>query len=136
MNRNKRILIADDSRSVRHVIRTSLIHAGFEVCGEANNGVAAIEKARELEPDLIVLDLAMPLMNGAEAASVLRGMLPGVRLVLFTMYNEIFVNSLAATVGIDVVLSKVDGISKLVECMRSLLGSSGAHALGAAIPED
>jgi DNA-binding NarL/FixJ family response regulator len=124
MPRHNRILIADDSKSVRDLIRSSLVNAGFKVCGEANNGVAAIERARELKPDLILLDLAMPLMNGAEAASVLKGMLPKVRLILFTMYNEIFVTSLAESVGIDVVCSKLDGMSKLIQCMRALLEPS------------
>jgi DNA-binding NarL/FixJ family response regulator len=121
MHRQNRILIADDSKSVRDVIRMSLTNAGFVVCGEADTGVAAIAKATELKPDLIVLDLAMPLMNGAEAAHILKDTMPDVRLVLFTMYNEIFTTSLAATIGIDGVCSKTDGMNKLIRCMQSLL---------------
>src|SRR5260370_18338028 len=70
--RKRRILVIDDGDSVRDVIRIFLEHAGFEVCGEAADGVEAIEQAKKLKPDLIVLDLVMPRMNGAEAAPVLR----------------------------------------------------------------
>jgi DNA-binding NarL/FixJ family response regulator len=131
---HNRVLIADDSTIVRDILRASLSNAGFDVCGEAATGVGAIESAKEVEPDLIILDLAMPLMNGAEAASVLKHMMPNVRLVLFTMYNKIFVKSLAASIGIDVVLSKVDGLSKLVECLRSLLGLSESESFAIDLP--
>jgi chemotaxis response regulator CheB len=68
--------------SVRRAIRDFLENqTGFEVCGEAVNGADAI---RELKPDLILLDLAMPEMNGAEAASVLKRMMPQVPIILLT----------------------------------------------------
>src|SRR6267378_1326406 len=66
-----RILVIDDGDWVRNIIGLFLEHAGFEVCGEAADGVEAIEHAKKLKPDLIVLDLVMPRMNGAEAASIL-----------------------------------------------------------------
>lgn len=65
-----RILIVDDGDSVRDIIRIFLEKEGFQICGEAADGVEAIEKAKTLRPDLIVLDLAMPGMNGVAAASV------------------------------------------------------------------
>ena len=73
----KCILIADDSKTIRTLIRAFIENrAGFEVCGEAVDGADAIEKAKELKPDLIILDLAMPRMNGAAAASVLKRRMP------------------------------------------------------------
>ena len=72
----KSILIVDDSETVRQVVRTFLESKGFQVCGEAADGSQAIERAMELTPDLILLDVAMPGMNGVEAASVLKGRLP------------------------------------------------------------
>ena len=117
----KSILIADDNDIVRTIIRFFLETKGFEVCGEAKDGVDAIEKARQLKPDLIVLDVAMPKMNGVEAASVLKGMMPEVPIVWFTMYKELVGSALTAAVGVDAVLSKPDGVAGLVECVQGLL---------------
>jgi DNA-binding NarL/FixJ family response regulator len=119
---SKRILIVDDGEPVRAVIRAFFeARTTFEICGEAENGVDAIEKAKRLNPDLILLDLAMPMMNGAEAASVLHGLMPNVPIVLYTMYDESFGRSLASAVGVTAVVSKPDGLSKLVECVQNLL---------------
>jgi DNA-binding NarL/FixJ family response regulator len=124
--RKRRILVIDDGDSVRDVIRIFLEHAGFEVCGEAADGVQAIEEAKRLKPDLIVLDLKMPRMNGAEAASVLSNTLPGVPIVLLTLYQNVLGAALASAVGITAILDKTDGMGKLVACVRSLLdGSTG-----------
>jgi DNA-binding NarL/FixJ family response regulator len=119
--RKHRILVIDDGDSVRDVIRIFLEHAGFEVCGEAADGVQAIEEAKRLKPDLIVLDLKMPRMNGAEAASVLSNTLPGVPIVLLTLYQNVLGAALASAVGITAILDKTDGMAKLVACVRSLL---------------
>jgi DNA-binding NarL/FixJ family response regulator len=120
----KRILIVDDSDTVRKLIRLFLeSHAGLEVCGEAGDGVDGIEKAKELKPDLVLLDLAMPRMNGAEAASVLKGQMPDVPIVLFTMYSESVGKSVMSAVGVNAVLSKPDGLGQLVECIQGLLNS-------------
>jgi len=119
---SKNILIVDDNDVTRKITRLFLeIQVGFEVCGEAVDGVDAIEKAKELKPDLILLDLAMPRMNGIEAASVIKGMMPQVSIVLFTMYKETVGNALASAVGIDAVLSKLDGGWKLLENVQTLL---------------
>jgi DNA-binding NarL/FixJ family response regulator len=120
----KSILIVDDSATVRDVIRFFLEgQEDLSVCGEAVDGVDAIEKAKALQPDLILLDLAMPRMNGVEAASVLKGMMPKVPIILFTMYNEALGQSLASAVGVSMVVSKPDGMGKLVQCVQSLLKS-------------
>jgi two-component system chemotaxis response regulator CheY len=118
----KCILVADDNDIVRTVIRFFLETKGFEVCGEAADGVDAIEKAQQLKPDLIVLDVAMPRMNGVEAASVLKRMMPDVPIIWFTMYQEQVGSSLTAAVGVDAVLSKPDGVGGLVECVQGLIG--------------
>jgi DNA-binding NarL/FixJ family response regulator len=66
------ILIADDSRPFRKAVRSYLVEQNFEVCGEAIDGNDVLEKAMQLQPALIILDLRMPHMNGVEVASVLR----------------------------------------------------------------
>jgi len=116
-----RILVVDDGDMVRNIIEIFLEHAGFEVCGEAADGVEAIEQAKKLKPDLIVLDLAMPRMNGAEAASVLSTTMPEIPVVLLTLYRNVLGTALAAAVGVKAIIDKTDGLDKLVACVRSLL---------------
>jgi DNA-binding NarL/FixJ family response regulator len=116
-----RILVIDDGDMVRNIIGIFLEHAGFEVCGEAADGVEGIEQAKRLKPDLIVLDLAMPRMNGAEAASVLSTTMPDIPVVLLTLYQNVLGTALAAAVGVKAIIDKTDGLDKLVACVRSLL---------------
>ncbi len=117
------ILIADDSATVRMAVRAYLTERNLHVCGEAENGVDAIERARELKPDLILLDLAMPRLNGLEAASILKREMPNVRTVLFTMYSEAVGKTFSSKLHcIDAVIAKGDGLGKLAECLRELVG--------------
>ena len=118
----KQILIADDSDSVRRILKMFLeTHNDLVVCGEAANGFEAVEKAKSLRPDLVLLDLAMPEMNGAEAASVLKKSMPHVPIIVFTMFSENIGRSLTSAVGVDLVLSKPDGMKALVEAIERLL---------------
>ena len=120
---SKQILIADDSGSVRRVLKMFLQNRkGIKVCGEAVNGFEAVEKARTLRPDLVLLDLAMPEMNGAEAASVLKKMMPNMPIIVFTMFSDNIGRSLASALGVDMALSKPEGLRALVEAIESLLG--------------
>ncbi|HEY6441999.1 MAG TPA: response regulator transcription factor [Candidatus Acidoferrales bacterium] len=118
------ILIADDSRSVRQAVHNYLAERNFHVCGEAVDGQDAIEKARELEPELVLLDLAMPRTNGITAASVLKDMMPSVRIVLFTMYSEAVNKAFTSLDNVDAMVDKAAGMDKLAECLQSLLGPS------------
>jgi DNA-binding NarL/FixJ family response regulator len=107
---------------VRTLIRTYLeMQTEFEICGEATDGVDAIEKIKELKPDLILLDLAMPKMNGAEVASIIKGSMPHIPIILFSVHGEKIGKALASAVGVDIVLSKPDGISNLVASVKNLL---------------
>jgi DNA-binding NarL/FixJ family response regulator len=87
----------------------------------AGDGLAAVEKAKERAPALVILDLSIPRMNGVETASVLRGMLPGTKIVGFTTFDEDFRRSLLATAAFDMILSKQDGLAKLAEVISTLL---------------
>jgi DNA-binding NarL/FixJ family response regulator len=119
---SKHILVVDDSETCRKVTRLFIeSQLGLEVCGEAVDGIDAIEKAKALKPDLVVLDLAMPRMNGVEAASELRAMMPRVPIILFTMYDDTVGRALALGAGVSNVVSKPAGGWKLLECVRSLL---------------
>jgi DNA-binding NarL/FixJ family response regulator len=117
------VLIVDDYPAIRSAIRTGFErHSEFVVCGEAVDGVEAIERATKLKPDFILLDLSMPGMNGMETASVLKRLMPHVRIVAFSMCAELLGKSLPSTVGIDAVIDKLAGIGKVVECARNLMG--------------
>jgi DNA-binding NarL/FixJ family response regulator len=122
-SRPKQILIVDDSDVVRRVVRSVLeSQTKHQVCGEAIDGVDAIEKANALKPDLIVLDLAMPRMNGLEAAMALKSAVPRPWIVLFTMHGKSLGPSL--TSNVDAVLCKPDGINNLASCVQSFLGAA------------
>lgn len=85
----KRILIADDHESVLRRVRATLeSHPDWKVCGDAVNGREAVKKAVELRPDLVVLDWAMPGLNGLKAADQIRDLLPNVPIVLHTIYGS------------------------------------------------
>ena len=117
----KRVLIADDNVYVRYVIRTFLQdQVGIEICGEADNGVEALEKTRQLKPDLVLLDLSMPSLNGAEVALVLKNTTPHVRIIMFTMYSSKISASLTSALGVDAVLSKPDDMDHLVESINAV----------------
>jgi DNA-binding NarL/FixJ family response regulator len=116
------ILICDDNPNIRYLLRAFIeSQTPFKVCGEAGHGTEAIEKARHLQPDLILLDLSMPVMTGAEAACVLKAMLPRTKIILFSMHMDNVPRSLAAAIGVDLALSKSDGITKLGEHLKRLL---------------
>ena len=117
----KTILIADDSAQVRkYVTRILSADPEFEFCAEAVDGRDALAKAQEYRPDLIILDLGMPLMNGLETARELKRVMPAVSIILFTLHGEMISDEQASSSGIDVVVAKND-ISKLSEQVRSLL---------------
>jgi CheY-like chemotaxis protein len=112
------ILIADPEERTRLIVRTALESGGFSVCGEALDGYDAVDKATELSPDVIILDLRMPMLNGIEVASVLRQRLPKSKVVLVSTYNV--GESLVGVWGISAVVAKTDGPAKLVDCIRRL----------------
>ena len=118
----KTILIADDSAMIRTIIREAIQRdTDFVVCGQAVDGTEAVSKAKELSPDLIILDVRMPGVNGIEVASTLRHALPRIRIVLVTMYPEDLEKNFASYFHIDAVSSKADGLANLMTLVRGLL---------------
>lgn len=122
MNTNPRILLVDDHASVRDGIRSFLENkTDFTVCGEAENGLTAIGQATELKPDLIVMDLALPMLSGVEAASIVKNAQPTVKIVAFTMYAHELGKAIDAASQIDAVVPKSSSLKMLVETIRRLL---------------
>jgi YesN/AraC family two-component response regulator len=84
-----KILIVDDNRGVCTTFRSLLEQHRFTVCGEASNGKEAVEKVRKLNPDIVLLDICMPVMNGVEAAHEIRRIAPATRIVFLTSAAEL-----------------------------------------------
>ncbi|HKT11402.1 MAG TPA: response regulator [Terriglobia bacterium] len=118
-----RIFIVDDQAPIRKVLRKFLNgEKGWEVCGEAENGREAIDKSLQLKPDLVTLDLSMPVMNGLEAARELRRALPAVLLVMVTLHLTPHLEQQAYGAGVDAVVGKGDP-DALIACLSRLLQS-------------
>jgi two-component system, NarL family, response regulator NreC len=114
------VLIVDDSPAVRKALcELFMREADFDVCGEAENGREAIEKALQLKPDLIVTDLSMPTMSGLEEARLLKQLLPDIPIVIYTAYSDSSVEKELLTAGASVVISKSVAIATLLAKARS-----------------
>ena len=117
-------MIVDDHGPVRDGIRKFLeMNTPFTVCGEAADGTTAIQQAKALKPDVIILDLALPALSGIQTASVLRGELPAVKIVAFSMFAGELGRAIIAHARIDAVLPKSAGLKMLAEAIHALLGA-------------
>jgi DNA-binding NarL/FixJ family response regulator len=117
-----RILIVDDSSLVRNLLRTCFeSQSGWQVSGEACNGQEGIAKAQQVHPNLIVLDLSMPVMNGLDAAKALTKLMPSVPLVMFTSFMTSTLEREALAAGISKVIVKSGPLTELIGCVRSLV---------------
>ena len=129
-----RILIADDHGPLRKTLKTVLeAHPGWEVCGEATTGLEAVGKAAELKPDLLILDLSMPVMGGLEAASQILAVSPQLPIVLFTNHLYFALAEDARKAGIRKVVSKVGG--QIVSAVEAVLDEQLKSALNTIQPE-
>jgi DNA-binding NarL/FixJ family response regulator len=116
------ILIVDDHPAIRRALRAAFEdQPGITVCGEAEDGFDAIVKAKKLAPDMIVLDLRMPVMDGLEAARELRRLFPQMPLMMLTCYHSSAAEKQALASGVTAVFSKPDGMQNLIWQARSVL---------------
>jgi len=118
----KKVLLVDDHPSIRFLLASLVETDQFTVCAALADGKEAIDKAPDLHPDLILLDYAMPNLNGAETATVLKRLMPTVPVILFTLHDASVNKALMAAMRVDKVISKADGMTNLLECMRELAG--------------
>jgi CheY-like chemotaxis protein len=117
----KKILVADDNPLIRKMLcRMFEIQEDYELCAEAENGQEAVALAIKHRPDLIILDMAMPVMNGIDAAREIKQVLPGVPIILFTQYGDLTMERAITNLSIDRVISKNDG-HLLIWHIRSII---------------
>lgn len=119
----KTVLVVDDNAAIRKMLAAAFLSDGFETCGEAENGKEGIELAKQIKPDLITLDLSMPVMNGLEAASELRKIFPNTPIILFTLYGDSLPKTEASRAGVSLVLLKTVPLSTLIGKAHELMGN-------------
>jgi two-component system response regulator NreC len=122
-----RVLIADDHEAIRLGLRHILASkAGMEICGEAADGDEAVNKVRDLIPDVVILDLTMPAKSGFQAAYEIHEISPYTRIVFFSMHNVPFT---AREVGADAFVSKSAPVNELLAAIERVgaLHSRGAN---------
>jgi len=118
------ILIIDDSPEVRNMVKSWLERDNkLAVCGEASGGAEGIEKALLLKPDVIVLDFSMPGMDGLTAATALQTAMPGVPIIMLTLYADSELAHQALEAGVSTILSKMEEMSVLCDEVERLAGT-------------
>ena len=122
-----RVLIVDDSDTTRRILRTVARSRAWTVCGEAQNGHSGLEKFRELQPEVVLLDLAMPDMNGIEVAQEMSALNPKVPLILFTILDIDGIEPRAKDAGIRTVVPKTD-IWRLIRSVEDAANPRAALA--------
>ena len=117
LNPRSRVLIVDDQSAIRRALHREFEPAGWDVCGSAANGSEAIAKTEQLLPELAILDLAMPEMNGLTTARILKRTFPEIQVILFTGHGDLFQQEEAMAAGIF--CSKTEPIKNLLEKVLS-----------------
>jgi YesN/AraC family two-component response regulator len=125
-----RVVIADDVPDLRALLRTQLeLEDGFDVVGEAADGRAAIDVVEETRPDCILLDLAMPVMDGLQAIPEIRRLGPGIVIVVLSGFEAATVAEAALGAGADVYLEKGASLATIAETLRDVCSTAATIAL-------
>jgi DNA-binding NarL/FixJ family response regulator len=120
-----RVLIVDHHEQIRGLVRAFFLSEfGYQICGEAVDGYEAIMKARLLKPDLIVLEVAIPRLNGVEAVPKLKKLLPKTPIILFTLHGSLLKGCDTREIGVDAVVAKQDGMSALGDSVNAVFTRS------------
>ena len=118
-----RILVVDDVRAVREGLRSLFAGGDVEICGEAENGQQAVDQVRALRPDLVVLDINMPVMDGLRATLEIRRIAPEMKVVLFSINDSPEAKAAAKMVGADALVRKASAVFDLLPTLRRLVPS-------------
>lgn len=117
-----RVLIVDDADDIRMLLRLKLMqHSDIEVVGEAVDGVEAVDRARELQPHLVLLDMAMPRMDGLQALPLIREAVPDVHVIVLSGFNQGTLEQEALAAGADRYVVKGGSMRELIEIIDTVL---------------
>jgi DNA-binding NarL/FixJ family response regulator len=126
------ILIVDDNPMIRRTLRSCIQqNLDLDVCGEAIDGREAIERVQQLEPDLVILDLSMPGMNGLDTARELKRIRPRLHVLMFTSFKTPSLEQAAVAAGCDAVVAKSD-LQLLFSSVHGLFATQSWSAHGSA----
>ncbi len=118
-----KVLIVDDAPTTRKLIKHILEQDGrFDIVGEAKNGDEAIELAKSVQPDIITLDLIMPIKGGVDAAKEILETAKGARILFVTSIKDKSIEEQAKTMGIDYILQKPFTPKELIEALNKIIG--------------
>src|SRR3981081_3851818 len=120
LSRKVRVLIADDHAVIRRLVRSKLqSHPHFEVCGEATDGRQAVEEAKKLKPDVVVLNVTMPVLNGFQAARQIRSSLPESAIVILSSNADKRFVEEAKKIGVRAYVAKTKAGEALVKAVEA-----------------
>ena len=126
-----KVLLVDDHPAARRTARAVLGELGqtvARVCGEAEDGRQAIEKVRKLGPDIVLLDIGMPVMDGIQAAYEIRRIAPSTKIVFFTINDSPEAFTAARLLGVCALVPKSSSAQLLITTIKKLLGESEPHS--------
>jgi DNA-binding NarL/FixJ family response regulator len=128
-----KVMLADDNGPVRRSLKALLEREGFKVVGEAADGEEAVSLANEQRPDVVLLDLSMPRMNGIQAARRIRGLLPEVRTIILTVHRDYHYVAQAVEAGVHGYILKGRAVEELAKGVHQV--AKGKFFLGRGLPE-
>lgn len=111
----KNILLVDDHRLVRQAVKRALGDSGFNVIGEADDGQAGVDMVNELSPDIVVLDITMPIMDGLTALKIIKKAKPETKVIMLTMHGESSVVNQAISSGASAFITKDAPMAQVVD---------------------
>ena len=116
----KRVLVADDNPTIRKMLcRLFEVEESYDICAEAENGREAIDLALKHRPDLIILDMSMPVLNGTQAAQELKKIMPDVPIILLTQHGNMGKTSLPWTFG-SIFMIRLNNLADAIQKMQEL----------------